>query len=451
MTPLLRLVRGKEAAAQTLFKRQALEDFATSEDLRASIARLFGEPLTPVEVVARIVADVRSQGDEALRRYSALLDGAAPEAFRVPPERITQAWERIRPELREALQRAAERIRAFHARQYASSWLEWDGQGGALGQIVRPLERVGIYAPHGRAPYPSSLLMAAIPARVAGVPEVVVATPLHRGALNEAILAAAYVAGVEEVYALGGAQAIAALAYGTESVHRVDKIMGPGNLFVVLAKRQVYGAVDIDQLPGPTETLLIADETANPAYVAADLLAQAEHDPLASALLITPSEALAQAVQREVERQVAALSRRAIIEESLSQRGGIALVANLDEALDLANAYAPEHLCLLTADPWSLVGRVRNAGGIFVGELASEALGDYIVGPSHIMPTAGTARFSSPVNVWDFLKITSIFSVSAPTAREISPAAIVLAEEEGLTAHAEAIRLRLGDLTEGER
>jgi len=451
MTPLLRLVRGKEAAAQTLFKRQALEDFATSEDLRASIARLFGEPLTPLEVVARIVADVRSQGDEALRRYSALLDGAAPEAFRVPPERIAQAWERIRPELREALQEAAERIRAFHARQYTSSWLEWDGQGGALGQIVRPLERVGIYAPHGRAPYPSSLLMAAIPARVAGVPEVVVATPFHHGVLNEAILAAAYVAGVEEVYALGGAQAIAALAYGTESVRRVDKIMGPGNLFVVLAKRQVYGTVDIDQLPGPTETLLIADETANPAYVAADLLAQAEHDPLASALLITPSEALAQSVQREVERQVAVLSRRAIIEESLSQRGGIALVANLDEALDLANAYAPEHLCLLTADPWSLVGRVRNAGGIFVGELASEALGDYIVGPSHIMPTAGTARFSSPVNVWDFLKITSIFSVGAPAAREISPAAIVLAEEEGLTAHAEAIRLRLRDLTEGER
>ena len=451
MTPLLRLVRGKEAAAQTLFKRQALEDFATSEDLRASIARLFGEPLTPLEVVARIVADVRSQGDEALRRYSALLDGAAPEAFRVPPERIAQAWERIRPELREALQKAAERIRAFHARQYTSSWLEWDGQGGALGQIVRPLERVGIYAPHGRAPYPSSLLMAAIPARVAGVPEVVVATPFHHGVLNEAILAAAYVAGVEEVYALGGAQAIAALAYGTESVRRVDKIMGPGNLFVVLAKRQVYGTVDIDQLPGPTETLLIADETANPAYVAADLLAQAEHDPLASALLITPSEALAQSVQREVERQVAVLSRRAIIEESLSQRGGIALVANLDEALDLANAYAPEHLCLLTADPWSLVGRVRNAGGIFVGELASEALGDYIVGPSHIMPTAGTARFSSPVNVWDFLKITSIFNVGAPAAREISPAAIVLAEEEGLTAHAEAIRLRLRDLTEGER
>ncbi len=451
MTPRLRIVHGREAAARTLLQRQALEDFAASDDLRASIASLFGEPLSPAEVVARIIAEVRAQGDEALRRYSALLDGAVPQAFRVPPERIAEAWERIRPALREALQQAAERIRAFHTRQYASSWLEWDGQGGALGQIIRPLQRVGIYAPHGRAPYPSSLLMAAIPARVAGVPEVVVATPPRDGALNDAILAAAYVAGVEEVYALGGAQAIAALAYGTESVRRVDKIMGPGNLFVVLAKRQVYGAVDIDQLPGPTETLLIADETANPAYVAADLLAQAEHDPLASAILITPSEALARAVQGEVERQIERLSRRRIIEEALSARGGIALVANLDEALDLANAYAPEHLCLLTADPWGLVGRVQNAGGIFVGELSSEALGDYLVGPSHIMPTMGTARFSSPVNVWDFLKITSVFSVSAPTARQISPAAIVLAEEEGLTAHAEAIRLRLGDLTEEGR
>lgn len=450
MTPLLRLVRGREEAARTLFKRQTFDEMAISPDLQASIARLFGEPLTPAEVVARIIAEVRARGDEALRHYSALLDGAAPETFRVPPERIVQAWERLRPDLREALELAAERIRAFHARQYTSSWLEWDGQGGALGQMVRPLERVGIYAPHGRAPYPSSLLMAAIPACVAGVPEVVVATPPRNGVLNDTILAAAHIAGIEEVYALGGAQAIAALAYGTESVRRVDKILGPGNLFVVLAKRQVFGAVDIDQLPGPTETLLIADDAANPVYVAADLLAQAEHDPLASALLITTSERLAAAVQGEVERQIAHLARREIIEVSLRERGGIALVESLDEALDLANAYAPEHLCLLTADPWSLVGRVRNAGGVFVGELASEALGDYILGPSHIMPTSGTARFSSPVNVWDFVKITSVFGVSAPKAREISPAAMILAEEEGLTAHAEAIRRRLEDLTQKE-
>lgn len=446
--PWLRVVRGVAEAAR-IFQRQALDEIEGSPALRESIAQLFGEPLTPDEVVARILGDVRSQGDEALRRYTQLLDGAAPETWRVPSERIALAWERTPVALRQALQLAAERIAAFHQRQPRNSWLEWDDEGGALGQMVRPLERVGIYAPHGRAPYPSSLLMAAIPARVAGVPQVVVATPPRDGALNDTILAAAHVAGVSEVYALGGAQAIGALAYGTASVPAVDKIMGPGNLFVVLAKRRVFGVVDIDQLPGPTETLLIADETANPAYVAADLLAQAEHDPLASALLITPSEALAEAVQREVARQMETLSRREIIVESLTGRGGIVLVNDLNEALDIANVYAPEHLCLLTRDPWSLVGRVRNAGGIFVGELSSEALGDYVVGPSHIMPTGRTARFSSPVNIWDFVKITSLFGVSPGVARAVSPAAIALAEEEGLTAHAQAVRLRLNEMSEG--
>jgi histidinol dehydrogenase len=287
--------------------------------------------------------------------------------------------------------------------------------------------------------------MAAIPARVAGVPEVVVTTPPREGELNDAILAAAYIAGVREVYALGGAQAIAALAYGTESVPRVDKILGPGNLFVILAKRRVFGVVDIDQLPGPTETLLIADESANPAYVAADLLAQAEHDPLATALLITTSADLALQVQGELERQVGALSRKETILSSLTNRGGIVVVDRLDEALELANEYAPEHLCLLTADPWSLVGRVENAGGVFVGEWSSEALGDYVVGPSHIMPTGQTARFSSPLNVGDFLKITSVFGLAPSTARELGAAAIAIAEVEGLTAHAQAVRMRLAE------
>lgn len=446
--PLFRVVRGA-AEAERIFRRQPLDEMEGSLALRESIARLFGERLTPDEVVARILADVRSRGDEALQFYTQLLDGAAPETWRVPSERIALAWERTPPALREALQLAADRITAFHQRQPRNSWLEWDAEGGALGQMVRPLERVGIYAPHGRAPYPSSLLMAAIPARVAGVPQVVVATPPRDGALNDTILAAAHVAGVSEIYALGGAQAIAALAYGTASVPAVDKILGPGNLFVVLAKRRVFGVVDIDQLPGPTETLLIADDAANPAYVAADLLAQAEHDPLASALLITPSEALAEAVQCEAARQIETLTRHEIIVESLAGQGGIVLVSDLDEALALANAYAPEHLCLLTRDPWSLVGRVRNAGGVFVGEFSSEALGDYVVGPSHIMPTGRTARFSSPVNVWDFVKITSVFAVSPAVARAVSPAAIALAEKEGLTAHAQAVRLRLEEVSEG--
>lgn len=442
----IRIVYGADEAQRTLLKRQALDEVEASSELASAILRLFGEPLTPDQVVARILEDVRTQGDEALLYYTELLDGARPSALRVPPERIEQAWERTPEHVRRALTLSADRIRAFYERQPRQSWLEWDDAGGAVGQMIRPMERVGVYAPHGSAPYPSSLLMAAVPARVAGVPEVIVATPPRNGVLSDAILAAARVAGVTEVYAIGGAQAVAALAYGTASIPRVDKIMGPGNIFVVLAKRRVYGRVGIDALPGPTETLLIADESANPAYVAADLLAQAEHDPLASAILLTPSLALAQTVQSQVQHQLTKLSRNEIAQASLTARGGIAVVASVDEALDLANEFAPEHLCLLTRDPWSLVGRVRHAGGVFVGELSSEALGDYVVGPSHIMPTGQTARFSSPVNIWDFMTITSVFGVSAPAAREISSAAIALAEEEGLTAHAEAVRIRMRKL-----
>jgi len=446
----LRIVVGADEAGRTLLSRRPLDEYQASPGLQQSIRRLFGEDLTPDAVVERILRDVRHGGDDALRRYMRLIDGVELDALRVAPERIALAWERTPADLRQALERSAQRIEAFHRRQPRNTWLAWDDEGGALGQIVRPLQRVGIYAPHGTAPYPSSLLMAAVPARVAGVEEVVVTTPPRNGELNDTILAAARVAGVLEVYALGGAQAIAALAYGTESVRRVDKIMGPGNIFVVLAKRRVFGSVDIDQLPGPTETLLIADESANPAYIAADLLAQAEHDPMASAVLLTTSRELADSVASEVERQVTTLARRDIIRESLARQGGIAVVEDIDTALNLANEYAPEHLCLLTRHPWELLGRVRNAGGVFLGELSSEALGDYMVGPSHIMPTGQTARFSSPVNVWDFVKITSVFGVSPSVVRGLSPSGIRLAEEEGLTAHAEAMRLRWSDLEQEE-
>lgn len=449
--PAVRIVHGAKEGRRTLLRRRSLDEYEVSADVQAGIARLFGEPLTPDEVVTRILADVKDRGDSAVLEYSRLIDGADLEALRVPEERIELAWERTNPSLREALEFAAQRIEAFHRRQHRNSWLEWDGEGGALGQIVRPLQRVGIYAPNGRAPYPSSLLMAAIPARVAGVPQIVVATPPRDGELNDTILAAAYLGGVREVYAIGGAQAIAALAYGTESVPRVDKILGPGSIFVVLAKRRVYGTVGIDQLPGPTETLLVADETANPGYVAADMLAQAEHDPLASALLLTPSAELAHQVGREIARQLETLSRKEIILSSLATRGGIVVTQDIDEAIALANEYAPEHLCLLTANPWELVGRVENAGGIFIGELSSEALGDYVIGPSHIMPTGQTARFSSPVNVWDFVKITSVFGVSPSVAKQISPAAITIAQEEGLTAHARAIRMRHKELEEADK
>lgn len=444
-----RIVWGAQHARQTVLHREALDEYVVSPELSHSIERLFGEKLTPDEVVARILSDVREQGDQSLHHYSRLLDGDKTDELIVPAERITEAWERTPDRLRDALQLSVDRIRSFYERQPRQSWIEWDEIGGGLGQIVRPMDRVGIYAPHGSAPYPSSLLMAAIPAQVAGVPEIVVATPRRNGDLNDTILAAAHAANVHQVYAIGGAQAIAALAYGTESVTRVDKIVGPGNIFIVLAKRRVYGRVGIDALPGPTETLIVADDTANPAYVAADLLAQAEHDPLATALLITPSESLARAVQQAVSEQIQRLSRTEIARISLAERGGIVVVHDIDEAMAIANEYAPEHLCLLTGDPWALVGKVKHAGGVFVGELSSEALGDYVVGPSHIMPTGQTARFSSPLNVWDFCKITSVFGISAATAREVSDAAITLAEKEGLTAHAAAVRVRMHALEEG--
>lgn len=439
----IKIIRGLTAGRQALLSQRTLDEMSTPSQTMERIAEIFGEALTPQQAVARIIADVRHNGDATLRDYTQRIDGVTLDDLQVSEEEIETSYQDTPQELREAMERAARRIAAFHRQQRANSWLEWDDEGGAVGQMIRPLERVGIYVPGGTAPYPSTLLMAAVPARVAGVREIIVTSPPGAdGRMAEVILAAARVVGVERLYRLGGVQAIAALAYGTESVPRVDKIVGPGNLFVVLAKRQVYGQVDIDSLPGPTETLVIADGEANPAYVAADLLAQAEHDTLAAPILVTTSDELAQAVQDEIEVQLPTLSRKEIIAQALHGRGSIVVVENLEEALDLANDYAPEHLCLLVADPWSWVGKVRHAGGVFVGEACCEALGDYVVGPSHIMPTGRTARFASPLNVWDFVKITSIFALGAEEARAIAPFAIELAEAEGLTAHAQAVRLR---------
>lgn len=448
------------AARTTVLRRHLLDDTAAPASALEKLAQVTRRPVrSAAEGVAHIIADVRAHGDEALRHYSAALDGHEIGSIEVPPDEIEAAYTRLEPTLREALHRSAERIRAFHQRQLEQSgdWLADEGDS-RLGQLVRPLERVGVYAPGGRALYPSSLLMAAVPARVAGVKEIVVISPPSgdfgeeetekRVMVADVTLAAARVAGGEEplrVFQVGGAQGIAALAYGTESVPRVDKILGPGGLFVVLAMKQVFGAVGIAGLPGPTETLLIADDSADPALVAADLLAQAEHDVLASALLLTPSRVLAAKVAHEVETQLAELPRRTIIAESLTRGSGIVLTADLDEAIALANDYAPEHLCLLVEDPWALLPKVEHAGGVFVGETACEALGDYIVGPSHIMPTNRTARFSSPVNVRDFQKIISVFGVGPQTLRDTAPAAIRLAEAEGLQGHAAAIRKRLSE------
>ena len=440
---MISILQGVEAGRARIARARAIDENTVAPALAARLQALFGEPLSPDEAVARIIADVRERGDAALRDWSARLDGVQPSRLEVGREEIETALAETPAAVREALERAAGRIRAFHEKHKPRSWLEWTRDGGALGQIVQPLDRVGIYVPGGTAPLPSSLLMSALPAQAAGVSELVVATPPSQaGRVAPVILAAAHIAGVGRVFALGGAQAVAALAFGTESVPRVDKLVGAGGLFTTLAKRQVFGRVGIDGLYGPTETLLLADDSASPAWVAADLLAQAEHDVLATSMLITTSSELAAAVGRELESQLPRLARRAIVEQSLAGQGAIIIVQSLDEALELANAFAPEHLCLLLREAWNVVPRVRNAGGVFVGEWSGEALGDYVLGPSHVMPTGGTARFSSPLNVNDFVKITSVFHVSAAEAHALGASARILAESEGLTAHANAVAVR---------
>jgi histidinol dehydrogenase len=399
------------------------------------------------QTVAQIIRDVRSRGDTALGEWTRQLDGVTLERFAIPRERLAAAAAALDPALLEALHLAAAELERFHLRQTRNTWVDFSVEG-ALGQLIIPLERVGIYVPGGTAPLPSSLLHAAIPARVAGVTEIIACSPPQRatGEPAEIVMAAAHVAGITQLFALGGAQAIAALAYGTDSVPRVDKIVGPGNQFVTLAKKAVFGTVGIESLAGPTETLLIADAQADPRYVAADMLAQAEH-VLASAILLTPSATLAEAVQAEAERQLAHLpeSNARAAREAVEQRGGIVLVPDMETAFELANAYGPEHLCLLMDDPWDQVGRVRNAGGVFLGERSFEVLGDYVAGPSHIMPTEGTARYASPVNVDDFRKVISLVGLNAAALRRIGPAAARLAEAEGLLAHAAAVRARLED------
>lgn len=436
-------------AQETILRRAAWDEQALPPALLDGIERIFGARLTPDQAVAAVLADVRARGDAALLQWAARIDGAAlsgtaqPSPLRVPRAEWAAAADVLDPPLLHALELAAARLRAFHSKQPVGSWMD-AGAGGTLGQIVRPIARVGVYVPAGGAPLPSSLLHAAIPARVAGVRELVVCTPPDRatGRIAPLTLAAAHVAGVDEVLAVGGAQAIAALAYGTATIARVDKIVGPGGLFVTLAKRQVFGQVGIDGLPGPTETLLIADDSADPMIVAADLLAQAEHDLLASAILLTPSLTLAERVQAEVVRQLDTLTRGEIAAASLAGRGGIVLVDSLEQAVDAANAYGPEHLCLLVVEPWALVGQIENAGGIFVGEHSFEVLGDYVAGPSHIMPTEGTARFASPLSVADFVKRISLIALNAQEGQRLSGPAALLAEGEGLGGHAAAARLR---------
>lgn len=430
-------ILNSQTAKTTILKRVPPGDEAVPDSVLDRIEQTFGERITPNEAVTRILRDIRTGGDSALYSWTGKLDGKSPQNFRISKRSLDAALHSISEEERAALELAAARIEAFYKKQPLTSWITQE-MGGVLGQLIRPIQRVGLYIPGGTAPLPSSVLMSAVPAKVAGVKEIVMAVPPRRGTgeIAPIILAAAALVGVEEVYAMGGAQAIGALAYGTESIHPVDKIFGPGNLFVTLAKKQVFGVVGIDGLAGPTETVVIADDSANPAWVASDLLAQAEHDVLASAILLTPSKQLAESVQVEVGRQMETLPRADIVAQSLAARSGIVITADLDEALSLSNAYGPEHLCLSVKDPWLWSEKVTAAGGIFMGEYSFEVLGDYIAGPSHVMPTGGTARFASPLNVWDFVHIISLVGLNDAVGRELSKPAAVIARSEGLEAHA---------------
>jgi histidinol dehydrogenase len=442
----LRIYDDWEQVRRTVLRRRSMTTpEEVPEPVRAGIRRIFGEELTPEQAVARILADVRQRGDEAIRDWTARIDGLALDDFEVQAEALEAAYRALPADLAAALELSAARIRDFHAHQPIPSWTTTE-MGGTLGQRVIPVQQVGVYAPGGTAPLPSSLLMAVIPARVAGVDEVVVCTPPGRegGRVPDVILAAAHVAGVDRIFRLGGAQAIGALAYGTATVPKVDKIVGAGGLFTTLAKRQAYGQVGLDGLYGPTETVVVADDSANPAWVAADLLAQAEHDVLATAILLTPSRPLAEAVQAEVARRMEDLSRADVIATSLAGQGGIVLIPDLETAVRLADEFAPEHLCLSVRDPEVWAERIHNAGGLFLGEHSFEVLGDYVAGPSHIMPTGGTAKWASPLNVLDFCKIVNVIALDAETAARIGPAAACIANAESLTAHAAAASARSG-------
>ena len=397
------------------------------------------------ETVDKIVEGVKSGGDKALFAYTKQFDGAdiTKDNFIVSREEIEEAYEAVSPDILEVIRKAIVNIRIYHEKQKQYSWFDSQPDGTILGQKVTPLSRVGVYVPGGKAAYPSSVLMNIIPAKVAGVEQIIMVTPPGKdGKVNPGTLVAANEAGADVVYKVGGAQAVAGLAFGTESLPKVDKIVGPGNIFVALAKKAVYGYVSIDSIAGPSEILVIADETANPRYVAADLLSQAEHDELASAILVTTSEALADKVSEEVDAFVRQLSRKDILEKSLENYGYILIAEDLNGAVDIANAIASEHLEIVTKNPFEVMTQIKNAGAIFLGEYSSEPLGDYFAGPNHVLPTNGTAKFFSPLSVDDFIKKSSIIYYSRQALEPVKDDIIKFAESESLTAHANSIRVR---------
>ena len=399
------------------------------------------------KVVSEIITKVRSDGDAALIEYTSRFDNLTltKNTLRVSKADIEEAYNSISPELRASLEVAAERIRKFHEKQMEQTWTSEDEKGIVLGQLVRPLERVGVYVPGGKAAYPSSVLMNAIPARVAGVKEVIMVVPMPGGDVNKHILAAAKIAGVDAVFKVGGAQAVAALAYGTESIPKVDKIVGPGNIYVATAKKMVFGEVDIDMIAGPSEVLIISDGSGHASHIATDMLAQAEHDEMAASILITTSEDFGRKVVAELDRQVVGLKRRHIAEKSINDRGAVIIADNLDEAFILSNRAAPEHLELALEKPEEWLDTVQNAGAIFMGHFTPEALGDYVAGPNHVLPTGGSARFFSPLGAYDFIKRSSIVSFTEEAFRRVGKDAERIADVEGLEAHANTIRIRMGE------
>ena len=410
------------------------------------VARAGEEDAKVDAVVAAIIADVRARGDAAVLDYTLRFDqlqAASVAELELPQQTLRDALASIDSGQRSALEAAAARVRAFHQRQRAESWRYTEADGTVLGQLVTPLARVGLYVPGGKAAYPSSVLMSAIPAKVAGVAELVMTVPTPHGERNELVLAAAAVAGVDRVFTVGGAQAVAALAYGTSSIPRVDKIVGPGNVYVAAAKRRVFGAVGIDMVAGPSEILVICDGSVDPEWIAMDLMSQAEHDEMAQAILLSPDAAFLDAVARSMARLLPHLPRAAIVRASLAGRGAMIQVRDLIEACAIANRIAPEHLELAVAAPASLLAQISNAGAVFVGSYSSEALGDYCAGPNHVLPTAGSARFSSPLGVYDFQKRTSLIQVSREGAQTLGRVAMVLARGEGLDAHARAAEMRI--------
>ncbi len=434
----MRIARGKEKALRTVLKRIPYsEEFPPA--LKKKVGKIFGEELSPEHLIEEMLKEVRDRGDKALRDLTQRIDGARLTKLSVPRSEIERANATIPLSLISALKIARDRIFSFH-NAFLTPRNLFDFERG-IGQMIRPLQKVGVYVP---ASYPSTVLMTIIPAQVAGVKEIVITTPpTQEGSVCPEVLAAAKICGVDKVFKVGGAQAIFALALGTESIPKVDKICGPGNLLVQLAKRRVVGLVGIDGFYGPTETVIIADDNASPEVCAADLVAQAEHDILASAILITTSERLALKVNEEVETLASDILRREIAHLALKDRGGIAVVETIDEAFELTNLYAPEHLTLLIEHPERYVGRIKNAGGIFMGESSAEAMGDYVAGPSHVMPTGGTARFSSPLGVDDFVKKTSLFYISRPELESLAWVVKELAHAEGMEGHAFSIDKRL--------